>query len=373
MATRVLLLVMMTALFAALWSNDHHGRPATYARKPVDHPAPAVEQEPASIARPRTTPAEPENDAPAGEAAAEIQCALHPLTRVAAGTVSGKVQRELNRLQLTGAELPLTLVSLPAETETAERLEPVVAPAVRRLPREGSELDAELFVEISEVVPSAPAPREVLAAEPAADQAAGLFTDCELPLPERLAAGEYRIVNGDGLVLNRTFSAEDLTWLGATCDSGAERCQQIEADGTVWYFIRVNVEESAQPALPVLTVSAGADTTAAAASEAVPAEEAPVAGTGDMVELAQADFTEQEAALPRESRREVERARAQWLLTGWQLGCQVDWMLRRLSGATRSPGQMLWTAGVRLQQQLAVRQSSEEDRLTESPRADETR
>ncbi|MCA9115329.1 MAG: hypothetical protein KDA79_09585 [Planctomycetaceae bacterium] len=372
MATRVLLLVMMTALFAALWSNDHPGRPATYARKPVDHPAPAVEQEPASIARPRTTPTEPENDAPAGEAAAEIQCALHPLARV----VSGKVQREQNRLQLTGAELPLTLVSLPAETEPAERLEPVVAPSVRLLPREGSELDAELFVEIPEVMPSAAAPREVLAEEPAADEAAALFTDCELPLPERLAAGEYRIVNGDGLVLNRTFSAEDLTWLGATCDSGAERCQQIEADQTVWYFIRVNVEESPQPALPVLTVSAGADTTAEAAAEAgdaAPAEEAPVAGAGDVVELAQADFMEQEAALPMESRREVERARAQWLLTWWQLGCQVDWMLRRLSGATRSPGQMLWTAGVRLQQQLAVRQSSEEDRLTESPRADETR
>ena len=257
MATRVLLLVMMTTLFAAAWTNDH-------SRRSLNQPVRGVRLEGETDATlPVATTAEPV------EARGTAQAGPESASPAAQPRVDSAVAAaEPAAVCITPQEISVSLAEEEADSfaelcgggAPPEVAEVVVSTPVAELPHEAHPVHGDLaFIErerLAQVELARMEPAETPAAvvpesvETVHEQEADIFADCELPLPARMAAGEYRIVTDRGEVLLRNFSSQELTWLGSECDPAAAACQEITADGVVWYFIRVNAPSTAAPAAP---------------------------------------------------------------------------------------------------------------------------
>ncbi|MBW3541810.1 MAG: hypothetical protein KY476_16200 [Planctomycetes bacterium] len=63
---------------------------------------------------------------------------------------------------------------------------------------------------------------------------------CEIPLPETLAPGEYRVVSSEGRVIEATLSQDDLEYHGLGRTIEKRDLYITDAPGIRWYFIRLD-------------------------------------------------------------------------------------------------------------------------------------
>lgn len=71
--------------------------------------------------------------------------------------------------------------------------------------------------------------------------------DCDIPLPVDLSPGEYRIVNTQGAVYWKKWSAGELSYLGIPESVPLLNLYSLEEQGQKWFFVRVEPTELVIP------------------------------------------------------------------------------------------------------------------------------